>query len=288
MSTVSFNSSQTFGPCDSSECDEEGSCSDGGDFAGSEYVSSKCSRGSIDFDTESEAAMSESDDCGDAKISPLFRFMADTSDRQAQRWIHHQPQQDAKMVSADPTTSESSWTDEKHSLYLNSIEEAFVKSLHERGHYTYACNKWEAVGITTCMPGKGLHEDVESGISCDYQPFLFPGENGAEAQRHCNHEDIQNHTKRSRLEGRYIKQLGLQEEDMNGKANHYQSNKEPFGERTTERGDVSNESSPKIQIQCSIDTSKHDHGGRDTETSERYFQEDQVVPSMENTSWSSS
>lgn len=280
MSTVSFSSSQTYKLYDSSESDEEGSCSDGGDNAGYEYMSSKCSRGSIDFDLESEAAMSENDECMDAKISSSFRFMAGAADRQAQQAIHRQPQQHANMVWADPTISESSWTDEKHSLYLNSIEEAFVKSLHERGgHYTYSSKRWEAERITPCVSSKGLYEDVHSGVPCDYRPFLFPEENGAESQRRCSHEDIQNRTKRSRLEDICIKQLGLQEKYMNGKADNCQSEKEPIGEETTERG--------TIQMQCFKDTSKHDHGGQDTETSERYMQEDQVVPSTENTSKSS-
>jgi len=293
MSTVSLSSSQTFRPCDSSECDEEGSCSDGGDIAGYEYLSNKCS---IDFDLESEAAMSENDECVGAEISPSFRFMAGAADRRAQQGIHRRAQQGihrraqqyANMFLADPTTSESSWTDEKHSLYLNSIEEAFVKRLHERGHYSYSCKRWEAERMIPCVSGKGLYEDVESGFSYDYQPFLFPEENGTETQRRCSHEDVQNRRKQSRMEDIYIKQLGLQEEDINEKGNNCQSEKQPLGEGSTERGDESNESSPKIQMQCFKDTSKHDHGGRDTETSERYMQEDQVVPSMENTSEGSS
>lgn len=278
MSTVSFSSSQTFRAYDSSECDEEGFSSDGADITGCEYLSSKCS-GSIDFDLESEAAMSGNDECLDAKISPSFRFRAGAADCQAQRGIHRQPQQHANLVWADPTISESSWTDEKHSLYLNAIEEAFVKSLHERGHYTYSCKRREAERIIPCMSDKGLYdEDVESEISSEYQPILFPGENGAETQRRCNHEDIQNCTKRSRL--------GLQEEDMNGKENNCL--KDPVGEETTGGGALSNESSSKIRIQYFKDSSKHDHEGRDTETSEPYMLEDQVVPSMGNFSKSSS
>lgn len=288
MSTVSFSSSQIFRPCDSSECDEEGSCSDGGDIAGCEYLSSKCS-GSIDFDQESEAAMSESDECVDAKISASFRFRAGAADCQAQKGVHRQPQQHANLVWADPSVSESSWTDEKHSLYLNSIEEAFVRSLHERGHYTHSCERRKTQRIIPCMSDKGLYrdEEVESEISCDYQPILSPEENGAETQRCCNHEDIQNRTKRSRLEDTCIKQSGLQE-DMNahqtyitsGKANNCL--KDPLGEETTEEGALSNESSPEIRMQCFKDTSEHGHEGRHTETSEPYMQEDQVVPSMEN------
>lgn len=280
MSTVSFSSSQIFRPYDSSECDEEGSCSDGGDIAGCEYLSSKCS-GSIDFDLESEAAMSESDECVDAKISASFIFRAGAADCQAQKGVHRQHQQHANLVWADPSVSESSWTDEKHSLYLNSIEEAFVRSLHERGHYTHSCERRETQRIIPCMSDKGLYrdEEVESEISCDYQPILSSEENGAETP-FCNHDDIQNRTKRSRLEDICIKQSGLQEEDMNGKANNCL--KDPLGEETTEEGALSNESSPEIRMQCFKDTSKHGHEGRHTETSEPYTQEDQVVPSMEN------
>jgi hypothetical protein len=113
------------------------------------------------------------------------------------------------MVLADPTMSESSRVDEKHSFYLNSIKEAFVKSLHERGHYTYSSKRWEAERMISCVSGKGLYEDVESGISCDYHPFMFPEDNGTETQRRCNHEDVQNRTKQSRMEDIYIKKLGL-------------------------------------------------------------------------------
>lgn len=34
------------------------------------------------------------------------------------------------------------WTDEKHSLYLNSVEESFVRQLHNRDHHFSDVNRW--------------------------------------------------------------------------------------------------------------------------------------------------
>ena len=59
----------------------------------------------------------------------------------------------------DPTIIlDISCTDEKHNLYLNSIEEDFIKRLYEQGRYIYSCKRQEAEWITTYVLSKGLHE----------------------------------------------------------------------------------------------------------------------------------
>jgi hypothetical protein len=64
------------------------------------------------------------------------------------------------QVWEDPTRSETPWTDEKQSLYLNSIEEAFVKRMYERGQFIYSCKRWDSESKTasTSVRSKGLYE----------------------------------------------------------------------------------------------------------------------------------
>lgn len=275
MSTVSFSSSETLSSSEH-DWDEESSCSDGGDFADHECLSNKSSQGSIYIDSESEDITSEDREYAVEKIAASFTFMAEN---QAQQRIHRPAQQHANLIWEDPTISETPWTDEKHSLYLNSIEEAFIKRLYERGHFRYSCKRWAAERITTSVSSKGLYEPSN----------LFPEEKSTKAQMRCNYEEIQNRTKRSRLDRICIKQ-GQREEfiklDLSGRVNNCKYLKEPAGKGSEETEHVPNKYSPKIQMKYCEHTYKHDQG-RNTEISERYMQKDQVVPSMENTSRSS-
>lgn len=281
MSTVSYSNSQTI-PASEYESDEEGR----GNFAGYKYPTSKSSQGSIDVDSESEATMSEDDECVVNKVSASFTFKAGAAQNQAQQRIQRQPQQHVNLVWENSAVSETSWTDEKHSLYLKSIEEIFVQSLYERGQYIYSCKRWESGRITTSVSGKSLYEDVEPGISCDWQPFnLFPDEE-TKAQIRCNDEEIQSRRKRFRFESIWIKQ-GHQKVDINGdlsgRVNNCKSSKEPACKGYAETGDVPNEYTLKIQMGRFKDTYKLDHA-TNKEISERDVQEDQVVPSLENIS----
>ena len=94
MSTVSFSSSATL----SSFEHEEISSNDGDDFAAYEDLSSKSSQGSIDMDCESESTICNNDENAVDKIAASFTGPACGAENQAQRKIHHQPQQHANLV----------------------------------------------------------------------------------------------------------------------------------------------------------------------------------------------
>ncbi|GLJ07363.1 hypothetical protein SUGI_0065340 [Cryptomeria japonica] len=100
--------------------------------------------------------------------------------------------QHANLLLEDTTSSESPWTNEKHSLHLNSMEEAFVSRL-----YTYP-----------------LNEEVESGFSNGQELFGFAE---SEPEKPSLYHDVQNNSKECGLKEKCSSNDTIQENDRNGR-----------------------------------------------------------------------
>lgn len=81
---------------------------------------------------------------GTSSSESFTSFLCSADGKPIQKIYRHPAQiflRDGSMTSA---SSHTSWTDEKHSLYLNYIEDAFVSSLYDRGYYTNSGKRWQA------------------------------------------------------------------------------------------------------------------------------------------------
>ncbi|GLJ07365.1 hypothetical protein SUGI_0065370 [Cryptomeria japonica] len=111
--------------------------------------------------------------------------------------------QHANLLIEDPTSSESSWTNEKHSFYINSMEEAFVSSLYQHANYAHPCKRWQADrGEITSVFSLDLNEEVESGFSNGHVLFGFAEESQSESEpeKPSLYHDVQNNSKKDGLE----------------------------------------------------------------------------------------
>ncbi|XP_059075202.1 uncharacterized protein LOC131052262 [Cryptomeria japonica] len=117
--------------------------------------------------------------------------------------------QHANLLLEAPT-SESSWTNEKHSLHLNSMEEAFVSRL-----YTYPCKRWRADrGEIASVFRLDLNEEVESGFSNGQELFGFAE---SEPEKPSLYHDVQNNSKECGLKEKCSSNDTTQENDRNGR-----------------------------------------------------------------------
>ncbi|GLJ07362.1 hypothetical protein SUGI_0065330 [Cryptomeria japonica] len=117
--------------------------------------------------------------------------------------------QHANLLLEDPTSSESSWTNEKHSLHLNSMEDAFVSRL-----YTYPCKRWRADrGEIASVFRLDLNEEVESGFSKGQELFGFAE---SEPEKPSLYHHVQNNSKECGLKEKCSSNDTIQENDRNG------------------------------------------------------------------------
>ncbi|KAH9312534.1 hypothetical protein KI387_027569, partial [Taxus chinensis] len=119
-------------------------------------------------------------------------------------------------VLEDPISSKKSWTDEKHNLYLNSMEEAFISRFYEHGYYTYPSKRLQADRVEAgSVFSKDLNEEVESGFSNDWETFAFPEESQSESEMPRICADVQNHFKKWRMKDKCSSNETFQEQDRN-------------------------------------------------------------------------
>ncbi|KAH9312497.1 hypothetical protein KI387_027532 [Taxus chinensis] len=230
------------------------------------------------MDSEEEI-MSESEEYGFENSSgESFTSLQCTGDSQTMTQIYEQPLnhllRHGNLVLEDPTSSEKSWTDEKHSLYLNSIEEAFVSSLYH-GYYTYPCKRLQADrGVAVSVFSTDLNEEVESAYTEDSQ---------SESETPPN---VQNDSKKGRLKDIRCSNEAFQERDINERRKKRKLQQEIA---VPDRGEIRH-----VMEEVSSAKHNHEHRGqgrftRDRNGSENLIKtfsnsEDQVVPYMDDTS----
>ncbi|GLJ07366.1 hypothetical protein SUGI_0065390 [Cryptomeria japonica] len=130
--------------------------------------------------------------------------------------------QHANLLIEDPTSSESSWTNEKHSFYINSKEEAFVSSLYQQGGYKYPCKRWRADrGEITSVFSLDFDKEVESGLSNGHVLIGFAEEiqSESEPEKPRLYHDVQKHSKKCGLKEISSSNDTFQEQDRNGRRN---------------------------------------------------------------------
>ncbi|XP_057842872.2 uncharacterized protein LOC131052263 isoform X2 [Cryptomeria japonica] len=197
--------------------------------------------------------------------------------------------QHTNLLIEDPTSSESSWTNEKHSFYINSMEEAFVSSLYQHGSHTYPCTRWQADrGEITSVFSLDFDEEVESGFSNGHVLIGFAEESQSEGEpeKPSLYHDVQNNSKKCGLEEMCSSNDTFQEHDRNGRRN-----KRKLQHPKREITDVFEE----VQSKYNDEHARNFYAGRnrlteDTTVSETSVktlsdnQEDQVIPFMDETS----
>ncbi|GLJ07367.1 hypothetical protein SUGI_0065430 [Cryptomeria japonica] len=189
-----------------------------------------------------------------------------------------------------PHHQKSSWTNEKHSLYINSMEEVFVSGLYQEGDHTYPCKRWQAYRgeKIASVFGLDLNEEVESGFSNGQVLLGFPEQSQSEGkpEKPSLYHDVQNNSIKCGLEEICSSNDTFQEQYRNGRR---KKRKSQHGER--EITDIFEE----VQSKYKDDRARNFYAWRnrlteDTTVSETSVktlcnnQEDEVIPFIDETS----
>ncbi|GLJ07752.1 hypothetical protein SUGI_0073600 [Cryptomeria japonica] len=227
--------------------------------------------------------MSENEECPSCEsLTSVGNTRTMTEDNE-QPWNHLKH---ANLLLEDPTSSETSWTNEKHSLYLNSIEDAFVSSLYQQGYYTYPCKRWQADrGEISSALSLDSNEEVESGFSDGPFVFGFPEESQSESEMPRIRRHAQNHSKRCRFKKMVGSNDRVQESNRNEKRN-----KRKFQHEVSDPGKQITHVWEVLQSRHNDQTASN-FCGQHQLTQNRILsgtitnnQEDQVVPSIDEKS----